>query len=54
MRRAKQTDEGREKVRERVEVEHAPRYKGTRKNTFDLRRMAAVSNLMAIAMDRAA
>ncbi len=50
---------GRERLRERVKVEHAlahlsrkqgrrARYLGIRKNVFDLRRHAAVVNLEAI------
>jgi hypothetical protein len=57
-RRAGHTRGGREKLRERVEVEHrlahlsqrqsnTARYLGTRKNTFDVRRHAAVMNLEA-------
>ena len=53
------TPEGRAALRERVVVEHAlgrlqtlqgsrARYKGTRKNTMDLRRYAALSNLYEI------
>lgn len=50
------TSKGRERLRERVKVEHAlapkqgrrARYLGTRKNVFDLRRHAAVVNLEAI------
>lgn len=52
------TQEGREALRDRVEVEHRlahlvfvqgdrARYRGTRKNTFDTRRAAAVINLQA-------
>jgi hypothetical protein len=51
---------GRAKLRDRVEVEHRlahlgnrqgprARYRGTRKNTFDLRRLAALQNLETIA-----
>lgn len=51
---------GREKLRERVKVEHSlahlanrqgprARYLGVRKNTFDLRRLAALQNLETIA-----
>jgi IS5 family transposase len=59
--RARQaTPAGRAKLRERVQVEHAlahighwqgrrARYTGTRKNLFDLRRVAAVHNLHIIA-----
>lgn len=56
LRAAQATPEGRAALRERVVVEHAlarlqvlqgsrARYKGTRKNTMDLRRYAALSNL---------
>ena len=57
-----QTPDGRAKLRERVAVEHAlaqlsviavqgrrARYRGTRKNLFDLRRVAVVHNLHVIA-----
>jgi transposase len=59
--RARQaTPAGRAELRERVQVEHAlahvghwqgrrARYKGTRKNLFDLRRVAVVHNLHVIA-----
>lgn len=58
-RRAGHTRSGREKLRERVEVEHRlahlsqrqsndARYLGTRKNTFDVRRHAAVMNLEVV------
>ena len=57
------TSKGRERLRERVKVEHAlahltrkqgrrARYLGTRKNVFDLRRHAAVVNLEAIPPSR--
>jgi len=60
LRHRQQTPEGRAKLRERVAVEHAlahvghwqgrrARYLGTRKNLFDLRRVAAVHNLHVIA-----
>ena len=60
LRRRQQTPEGRAKLRERVAVEHAlahvghwqgrrARYRGTRKNLFDLRRVAVVHNLHIIA-----
>ena len=60
LRRRQQTREGRAKLRERVAVEHAlahighwqgrrARYLGTRKNLFDLRRVAVVHNLHIIA-----
>jgi hypothetical protein len=63
------TAQGRKGLRQRTGVEHTlaridqlqgkrARYKGTRKNTFDLRRMAAVNNLQHIhrvqALERAA
>ena len=55
-----QTRAGRESLRERVGVEHRlahlanrqgpkARYRGTRRNTFDLRRLAAVQNLETLA-----
>lgn len=57
-RRLQQTSTGRERLRERTQVEHAlahiaarkgdrARYLGTRKNLFDLRRAAAIQNLEA-------
>jgi hypothetical protein len=60
LRRRQQTPDGRAKLRERVAVEHAlahvghwqgrrARYRGTRKNLFDLRRVAVVHNLHVIA-----
>jgi hypothetical protein len=60
LRQRQQTAEGREELRERVQVEHAlahvgywqgrrARYLGTRKNLFDLRRVAVVHNLHIIA-----
>jgi hypothetical protein len=65
LRHRKKTDEGRAELRERVAVEHGlatisriqgprARYKGERKNTFDLRRCAAIANLQAVARMRAA
>lgn len=59
------TSEGRARVRERVVVEHRlahvcrrqgprARYRGTRKNLFDLRRIAAVENLHQIGAAMAA
>jgi Transposase DDE domain/Transposase domain (DUF772) len=56
LRQRQLTSQGRAKLRERVEVEHAlahvgrwqgprARYRGTRKNLFDLRRCAVVHNL---------
>ncbi len=58
LREAKKTSQGRAGLRERVGVEHGlarveavqgrkARYKGERKNTLDLRRCAAVTNLQA-------
>ena len=60
LRRRQQTPEGRAELRERTQVEHAlahvgrwqgrrARYLGTRKNLFDLRRVAVVHNLHVIA-----
>jgi transposase len=60
LRQRQQVPEGRAKLRERVAVEHAlahvghwqgrrARYRGTRKNLFDLRRVAVVHNLHVIA-----
>jgi transposase len=60
LRQRQQTPEGRAQLRERVAVEHAlahvgrwqgrrARYNGTRKNLFDLRRIAVVHNLHVIA-----
>ena len=60
LRQRQQTPEGRAELRERVAVEHAlahvghwqgrrARYLGTRKNLFDLRRVAVVHNLHVIA-----
>ena len=60
LRQRQHTPEGRAKLRERVQVEHAlahvghwqgrrARYRGTRKNLFDLRRVAVVHNLHIIA-----
>ena len=60
LRHRQQTPDGRAKLRERVAVEHAlahvghwqgrrARYRGTRKNLFDLRRVAVVHNLHIIA-----
>jgi hypothetical protein len=57
-RRLQQTAPGRQRLRERVQVEHAlahiaarkgktARYLGVRKNVFDLRRAAAIQNLEA-------
>ena len=56
----RQTPAGRAELRERVAVEHAlahvghwqgrrARYRGTRKNLFDVRRVAVVHNLHIIA-----
>ena len=60
LRQRQQTPAGRAELRERVKVEHAlahvghwqgrrARYRGTRKNLFDLRRVAVVHNLHVIA-----
>ena len=60
LRQRQQTPAGRAKLRERVAVEHAlahvghwqgrrARYRGTRKNLFDLRRVAVVHNFHIIA-----
>jgi Transposase DDE domain/Transposase domain (DUF772) len=60
LRRGQQTPEGRHKLRERVAVEHTlahvgrwqgrrARYRGLRKNLFDLRRCAVVHNLHVLA-----
>ena len=60
LRRRQQTPDGRAKLRERVAVEHVlahvghwqgrrARYRGIRKNLFDLRRVAVVHNLHVIA-----
>jgi hypothetical protein len=60
LRQRQQTPAGRAKLRERVNVEHAlahvghwqgrrARYRGTRKNLLDLRRVAVVHNLHVIA-----
>jgi len=60
LRQRQQTPAGRAKLRERVKVEHTlahvghwqgrrARYRGTRKNLFDLRRVAVVHNLHVIA-----
>jgi hypothetical protein len=60
LRHRQQTPEGRGELRERVAVEHAlahighwqarrARYRGTRKNLLDLRRVAVVDNLHIIA-----
>jgi transposase len=60
LRQRQQTPAGRAQLRERVQVEHAlahvghwqgrrARYRGTRKNLFDLRRVAVVHNLHVIA-----
>jgi len=65
LRQRQQTPAGRTKLRERVQVEHAlahvghwqgrrARYRGTRKNLFDLRRAAVVHNLHVIARQPAA
>jgi hypothetical protein len=60
LRKLQASPAGREKLRERVQVEHGlshvanrqgprARYRGVRKNVFDLRRLAAIQNLEAIA-----
>ncbi len=60
LRQRQQTPEGRHKLRERVAVEHTlahigqwqgrrARYRGLRKNLFDLRRCAVVHNLHVLA-----
>ena len=60
LRERQQTPAGRAQLRERVQVEHAlahighwqgdrARYRGDRKNLFDLRRVAVVENLHVIA-----
>ena len=60
LRERQATPEGRAKLRERVKIEHAlahvghwqgrrARYRGTRKNLLDLRRVAVVHNLHVIA-----
>ncbi len=65
LRQRQQTPDGRAQLRERVNVEHAlahvghwqgrrARYRGTRKNLLDLRRIAVVHNLHVIARQTAA
>jgi DDE family transposase/transposase-like protein DUF772 len=65
LRQRQQTPAGRAKLRERTQVEHAlahvghwqgrrARYRGTRKNLLDLRRVAAVHNLHVIARQESA
>ena len=60
LRRLQNTPAGRARLRQRVSVEHSlahisnrqgprARYRGARKNTFDLRRLAAVQNLETVA-----
>ena len=60
LRERQQTPQGRAKLRERVAVEHAlahighwqgrrARYRGVRKNVFDLRRCAVIHNLHVLA-----
>ena len=60
LRRLQSTRPGREKLRERTPVEHRlahlsnrqgprARYRGIRRNNFDLRRLAALQNLETIA-----
>ena len=62
LRKLQHTRAGRKNLRERVGVEHRlahlanrqgpkARYRGTRRNTFDLRRLAAIQNLECIARD---
>ncbi len=64
LRQGQQTPEGRAKLRERVAVEHTlahvgrwqgrrARYRGERKNLFDLRRCAVVHNLHVLARSQA-
>src|SRR5579875_1830085 len=64
LRQRQQTPGGRAQLRERVQVEHAlahvghwqgrrARYRGTRKNLLDLRRVAVVHNLHIIALQSA-
>ena len=60
LRQRQQTPQGRAKLRERVAIEHTlahvgwwqgrrARYRGVRKNLFDLRRCAVVHNLHVLA-----
>jgi len=60
LRQRQQTPQGRAQLRERVAVEHAlahighwqgrrARYRGVRKNVFDLRRCAVIHNLHVLA-----
>ena len=64
LRERQQTEQGRAKLRERVAVEHTlahvgwwhgrrARYRGLRKNLFDLRRCAVIHNLHVIARSQA-
>ena len=64
LRQGQQTPEGRSKLRERVAVEHTlahvgrwqgrrARYRGLRKNLFDLRRCAVIHNLHVLARSQA-
>ena len=64
LRQRQQTESGRAKLRERVAVEHTlahighwqgrrARYRGLRKNLFDLRRCAVVHNLHVLARSQA-
>ena len=64
LRERQQTAQGRSKLRERVAVEHTlahvgqwqgrrARYRGLRKNLFDLRRCAVVHNLHVLARSQA-
>jgi hypothetical protein len=59
LRQKRATRDGRKDLRQRVTVEHSlasiaaiqgprARYKGIRKNSFDLRRCAAVANLQVL------
>jgi hypothetical protein len=65
LRAVKKTKLGRQRLRERVTIEHSlahvghvqghrSRYRGARKNTLDLRRCTAVTNLQEIAHQRQA
>lgn len=60
LRRLNSTQAGRQRLRDRIPVEHRlahisnrqgprARYRGTRRNNFDLRRLAALQNLETIA-----
>jgi transposase len=65
LRKRQATPAGRAELRERVKVEHAlahvghwqgrrARYHGTRKNLFDLRRVAVIHNLHVLARSASA